>query len=175
MHHLWRSPSTQTKPKMFGLENVYVGIMKAAIHMGPDCAEILEVCKNTNFEELQNLFDITQKLVHKQGEILNVTMTECASLSWTRSSLAHDEAIKCSRQKVRVYLEAVLCNGKMKDPADTNRSWEGQVREFQQTDSYTEAFGIDGGPLAFEWNIFPGPTSLEILRKILKTLARTKH
>ena len=64
---------------VFDLENVYVGIMKAAIHMGPDCTEILEVCKNTNFEELQNLFDITQKLVHKQGEILNVTMTVCIS------------------------------------------------------------------------------------------------
>ena len=44
--------------------------MKAAIHMGPDCTEILYVWKNTIFEELQNLFDITQKMVHKQGEIL---------------------------------------------------------------------------------------------------------
>ena len=71
-------------------------LMKAAIHMGPDCTEIFEVYKNTNFEELQNLFDITQKLVHKQREILNVRMIECASSSWTRSSLAHDQA------KVRV-------------------------------------------------------------------------
>ena len=35
--------------------------MKAAIHVGSDFTEILEVYKNTNFEELQNLFDITQK------------------------------------------------------------------------------------------------------------------
>ena len=55
--------------------------MKAAIHMGPDYIEILEISKNTNFEELQNLFDITQKLVLcKQGEVLNVNMIECASL-----------------------------------------------------------------------------------------------
>ena len=47
--------------------------------MGPDYTEIWEVYKNTNFEELQNLFDITQQLVHKQGEILNVKMIECAS------------------------------------------------------------------------------------------------
>ena len=134
MHHLWRSPSTQTKPKNFDLENVYVGIMKAAIHMGPDCTEILDVYKNTNFEELQNLFDITQKLVHKQGEILNVTMIECASLSWTRSSLAHDEATKCSRAKVRVYSDAALCNRKMKDPAHAHRSCEGQMEQFQQAD-----------------------------------------
>ena len=57
--------------------------MKAAIHMGPDYTEILEVYKNTNFEELQILFDATQKLVRKQGETRNVKMIEGASLSWT--------------------------------------------------------------------------------------------
>ena len=69
--------------------------MKAAIHMGPEYTENLEIYKNTNFEELQNLFDITQKLVfYKQGRILIVKIIECTSLSWTRSSLAHDQAIK---------------------------------------------------------------------------------
>ena len=57
--------------------------MKAANHMGPAFSEILEVYKNTNFEELLNVFDITQKLVHEQGEILNVKMIDCASPSWT--------------------------------------------------------------------------------------------
>ena len=57
--------------------------MKAAIHMGSAYTEILEVYKNTNFEELLNVFDITQKLVHEQCEILKVNMIYCASLSWT--------------------------------------------------------------------------------------------
>ena len=144
--------------------------MKAAIHMGPDCIKILEVCQNTNFEELQNLFDITQKLVHKQREILNVRMIECASPSWTRSSLAQDQAIMWSKAKVRVYSDSVLWLGKMTDPTDANRRWEGQVEEFQPTDSYKELFGIDGEPIELEWNIFPGLSSLEILRKIQKDL-----
>ena len=80
--------------------------------MGPDYTEILEVYKNTSFQELQNLFDITQKLVHKQSEILNVKMIECASLAWTRSSLAHDQAIKWSKENVRVFPDSVLCFGK---------------------------------------------------------------
>ena len=79
--------------------------MKAAIHMGPGYTEIL---KSTR---LQNLFDITQKLMHKQGEILNVKWFECASLSWTRSSLTHDQAIKWSKEKVRVHADSVLCLG----------------------------------------------------------------
>ena len=57
--------------------DVHVGINEGSDSYGaPDFSETLEVYKNTNFEELQNLFDITQKLVHKQGEILNVRMIE---------------------------------------------------------------------------------------------------
>ena len=104
VHHLWGSK--HTKPNMLTWRMFMSASMNAAIHMGPDCIEILEVCQNTNFEELQNLFeelqnlfDITQKLVHKQRESLNVRMIECASPSWTRSSLAQDQAIKWSRQK----------------------------------------------------------------------------
>ena len=96
--------------------------MKAAIHMGPNYSEILEKDKNTNFEELQNLLDITQKLVlYKQGEIRNVSTIECTSLAWTRSSLAHDQAIKWSKAKERVYSYSVLRFGNMSDRAEANR------------------------------------------------------
>ena len=60
--------------------------------------------------------------------------------------------------------------GKMTNPAHAHRSWEGQVGEFQQTDSYTEVFGIDGKTIESEWNIFPGPTSLAIFQKIPKDM-----
>ena len=36
--------------------------MKAAVHLGPNYNEILEVSRNTNFEELNNLFHITQEI-----------------------------------------------------------------------------------------------------------------
>ena len=53
--------------------------MKAAIHLGPNNSEILEVYKNTNFEEIQNLFGIAQKLVWDHpDEILNVKNTHAA-------------------------------------------------------------------------------------------------
>ena len=48
--------------------------VKAAVHLGPNYTEELEVYRNTNFEELQNLFYITQKLiVDHQAEILDVS------------------------------------------------------------------------------------------------------
>ena len=42
--------------------------MKAAIHLGPNYLANLEVYKNTNFEEIQSLINITQKLILRHSE-----------------------------------------------------------------------------------------------------------
>ena len=68
--------------------------MKAAIHLGPNYLANVEVYKNTNFEEIQSLFNITQKLVLELSQkILNVNTIESAIPSWTRSVLFHDQVI----------------------------------------------------------------------------------
>ena len=67
--------------------------MKAAVHLGPQYKyiEILEVYRNTNFEEHQNLFDITQKLIlDHQPEIVNVTTIDWTAPTWSTSTLTHD-------------------------------------------------------------------------------------
>ena len=80
--------------------------MKAAIHLRPNCVENLEVYRNTNFEELENLFDITQKVILDHHlEILNVKTIEWTSPSWTRSTLSHDQVITWTKAKVRVHSE----------------------------------------------------------------------
>ena len=77
-----------------------VSSMKAAIHLGPNYLANLEVYKNTNFEEIQSLFDITQKLILEHSEeIPNVNTIDSASLSWTRSVLFHDQVIQWTKQK----------------------------------------------------------------------------
>ena len=71
--------------------------MKAATHLWPTSTENLEVFKNTNFEEIQSLFNITQKPVLEHSEeILNVHTIESTSPSWTRSTLSHDQLIQCN-------------------------------------------------------------------------------
>ena len=58
--------------------------MKAAIHLGPNYLANLEVFKNPNFEEIQILFNITQKLILQHSEeILNVRTIDSTSPSWT--------------------------------------------------------------------------------------------
>ena len=56
--------------------------MKAAVLLGPNYVENLEVYKNTDFEETQNLFGITQKLISDySAEILKVNTIESTSPS----------------------------------------------------------------------------------------------
>ena len=95
--------------------------MKAAIHLWPNCLANLEVYKNTNFEEIQSLFNTTQKLILEHSEeILNVNTIGSASPSWTRSAVSHDQ-------------DSVLCLGKMNDSRDAITRWEGQVEEFKMS------------------------------------------
>ena len=37
--------------------------MEASVHLGPNYNQILEGYGNTNFEDLKNLFDVTQRLI----------------------------------------------------------------------------------------------------------------
>ena len=65
--------------------------MKAAIHLGPCYLENLEVYKNTNFEEIQSLFNITQKLILEHSEeIMHVHTIESRSPSWMKSTLLEE-------------------------------------------------------------------------------------
>ena len=63
-----------------------------------------------------------------------------------------------------------LVLGEMQDLSGANQKSTAQLEEFQQSNSFRELLRIDGEPIEFEWNIFPGPTSLEILQKIQKDL-----
>ena len=74
--------------------------MKAAIHLGPIFLSNSEIYKNTKFEFFERVFNITQQLVREHSEeSLNVKCLEYSSLSWARSVLANDQAVKWANQK----------------------------------------------------------------------------
>ena len=106
-------------------------IINLAIFL-PNGIENSVVYKNTNFEEIESLFIITQQLILEHSEeILNVKPLECSSPSWTRSVLSHDQAIKWTKAKVRVYSDSVLCVGQMNESKDAITRGEGQAEEFK--------------------------------------------
>ena len=70
-------------------------LMKTAIHFGPNYLVNLEVYKKKNFEEIQSLFNITQKWIMEHSEeILNVTTIDSVFSSWTRSVFTHDQVVQ---------------------------------------------------------------------------------
>ena len=102
--------------------------MIAAIHLGPDSFMNSEIYKNTKFENIGNVFNITQKWIKEYSEeIQNAKCLEYSSLSWARSVLANDQAMKCANAKACVYADSVLCIGRMEQaPGAAGRRWKGQ-------------------------------------------------
>ena len=107
-------------------------------------------------------------------EILYVKWREYSSQSWTRSVLSHDQTINWAKAKVCVYADSVPCLRQMNESKEAKARWEGQVEGLKLYPSYQEAVGIDGEAIEFEWNVFPGFSSLSILQEIQKELGRKK-
>ena len=84
--------------------------MKAAVHLGQDCGDNLRTAKNTDFEQVKALFDISQSsILNHKSEIYGISTIEWNTTPWMRSTLLHDRAIKLSKAKVHVYSDSVLC------------------------------------------------------------------
>ena len=135
---------------------------KAGIHLDPIYTDNLEVHKNANFEDFQSLFDITKKLILVNQEILNVNSIGSEVLSWTRSTLLDDQAIKWTKATVLLYSDSVLRLGRIDASEEANRKWKGQVTESWMINCLGGLLRPDGEPIEFEWNIFPGFTALHL-------------
>ena len=132
--------------------------ISAAIHLGQDFLENLQVYKNTKFENIENVFNITQRFMKLQSEeILNVKTLDYHSPSWTRSTLFNDNVIKWAKAKVCVYAASVLCVGPTEQaPGAADAKWTGQIEDLKRYSSNQDAFGLDGEAIEFEWKISQG-------------------
>ena len=87
--------------------------------------------------------------------------------SWKRLSLTGDETvINLQRTKVYVLSDSVLCIGRIFEHCDSNEAWKNRVAGVRSEKSYRDYDGINGEPTEFEWNIFPGFTTLQLCDKI---------
>ena len=82
-------------------------------------------------------------------------------------SLVNDEeVISLSHAKVSVFSDSVLCLGKMNQNPTSNTVWEEKLSWFKDSPQYRTFDTIDGEPMEFEWNIFPGFTTLQLWYKV---------
>ena len=146
--------------------------LNAATFMGKNFSTIQSVVKNHEDLTLKQMFDITAQLLINQDEINGLDKILGGKYSWTRLSLIGDETvISLQRTKVYVFSDSVLCLGKVLQHPDSNESWKNRIEWITTSQSYRDYDGISGESTEFEWNIFPGFTTLQLCDKIIDLLS----
>ena len=141
--------------------------LNAATFMGKNFSTIQSVVKNHESLTLKHMFDVTAQLVNDQEEIHGLDKIQWEKDSWKRLSLIGDETgINLQSTKVYVFSDSVLCFGRILQHPDSNEAWKSRIAGVQSGRSYRDYDGINGEPTEFEWNIFPGFTTLQLCDKI---------
>ena len=92
---------------------------------------------------------------------------------WKHLSLMGDETgINLQRAEVYVFSDSVSCLGKIHQHPKSNEAWKDRIEWITTSESYRDYDGISGEPTEFEWNIFPGFTTLQLCGKVTDILSR---
>ena len=87
--------------------------------------------------------------------------------SWRRLALIGDErVINHHRTKVYVSSDSVLCFGRIRQHPDSNKAWKNRIAGVKAEKSYRDYDALNGESTEFEWNIFPGFTTLQLCDKV---------
>ena len=123
---------------------------------------------------MKQMFDISEKLIAEQSdEIHGVNTTNWSDSPWKHLSLICDEeVVSLSHAKVYVFSDSVLCLGEMSENPQSNTVLEDKLTWFKSSSKYRVLDRIGGEPIEFEWNIFPGFTSLQLSHKVQELLLR---
>ena len=141
--------------------------LNAATLMGKNFSTIQSVVKNLEDLTLKQMFDVTAQLVNNQDEINGLDKILSGKNSWKRLSLIGDETvINLQSTKAYVFSDSVLCLGKVLQHPESNEAWKNRVAGVRSEKSYRDYDAINGESTEFEWNIFPGFTTLQLCDKI---------
>ena len=149
--------------------------LQASVFMVKNYSDNLHSIKNTRKDlTMKQMFDISEKLISEQSdEVYGVNTINCEDSSWKHLSLVSDEqVISLQRTKIYVFSDSVLCLGKMNENPQSNIAWEDRLTRFKSSPEYRVLDKIDGEPMEFDWNIFPGFTTLQLSHKVQELLLR---
>ena len=146
--------------------------LNAATFMGNNFSTTQSVVKNHESLTLKQMFDVTAQLVNNQEEISCLDKILYGKNSWTHLSLIDDAVvINLHSTKVYVFSDYVLCLGKVLQHPECNEAWKNRVAGARAERSYRDYDAINGESTEFEWNIFPGFTTLQLFDKISDLLS----
>ena len=119
------------------------------------------------------MFDISARLMSEQDEISGVETIGWENHSWKYLSLIGDErVINLQRTEVYVFSDSVLCLGKIHENDQSNGAWEDRLGWFRTSQENRNFDRIDGEPMEFEVNIFPGFNTLQLSEEVKRLLLR---
>ena len=90
------------------------------------------------------------------------------------SLIGDERVINLQRTKVYVFSHSLLCLGKILENPQPNGSWEDILGWFKSSLEYRNIDRIDGEPMEFEWNIFPGFNTLRLSQEVKQLLLRCR-
>ena len=141
--------------------------LNAATFMGKNFLTIQSVVKNYESLTLKQMFYVTAQLVNNQEEINCLDKILYGKNSWTHLSLIRDEVvINLQNTEVYVFSDSVFCLGKVLQHPECNEAWKNRVAGVRAERSYRDYDAINRESTEFEWNIFPGFTTLQLCDKI---------
>ena len=147
--------------------------MESAVFMGKNYLNKCQSIANTSDLTLKQMFDISTRLVSEQDEISGLEIIGWENHSWKYLSLIGDErVINLQRTKVYVFSDSVLCFGKIFENSKSNDAWEQRLGWLKSSSKYRNFNRIDGEPMEFEWNIFPGFNTLQLSEEVKSLLLR---
>ena len=122
--------------------------------------------KNTGKDlTLKRMFDISEKLIAEQSdEIYGVNTINWSDSSWKHLSLVNDEEV--ISLSLYVFSDSVLCLGKVNQNPASKTVREDKLTWFKSSSQYRAWDTIDGELMEFEWNIFPGFTTMQLVDKV---------
>ena len=146
--------------------------LNAVTFMGKNYSTMQNVVQNEENLTLKQMFDITAQTIHNGEEIYCLDKVVYQKNSWTQLSLINDPVIiSLQSTKVYVFSDSVLCLGKVLQHPECNEAWKNRVAGVRAERNYSDFEDVKGESTEFEWNIFPGFTSLQLCDRISNLLS----
>ena len=151
--------------------------LNAATFVGKNFSTMQNVVKNHESLTLKQMFDVTAQIVNNEEEITGLDKIEYQRNTWTQLSLINDPVvIGLQSTKVYVFSDSVLCLGKVLQHPECKEAWKNRVTGVRAEKSYRDYDAVSGETTEFEWNIFPGFTTLQLcdeINDLLSNLGQT--
>ena len=140
--------------------------LNAATFVGKNHSTMQNVVQNEENLTLK-LFDVTAQTIHNEEEIYCLDKIVYQKNSWTHLSLINDLVIiSLQSTKVHVFSDSVSCLGKVLQHPECNEAWKSRVAGVRAEKTSRDYDVVNGESTEFEWNIFPGFTTLQLCGKI---------